>query len=200
VAVAEGELLARARAWVGESHPHARHLEHTREWLLALAPDASEALQLAAILHDIERAVPEDQPRTSQQKWPGRDYNDWHEDRAMRVAARWLGEQGADPVLLAETCALIRVHEDGGWPDADLVQAADSLSFLEVQVGMFVARVRGGVIGADEAEQKFRWMHERIRLPQARELSAPMLEHALAQLAAGREAEAGAEGRSGPAG
>jgi hypothetical protein len=105
----------------------------------------------------------------------------------MRVAAGWLGEQRADSVLLAETCALIRVHENGGWPGADLVQAADSLSFLEVQVEMFIARVRSGVIGADEAEAKFRWMHERIRVPRARELSAPMLEGALARLAAERE-------------
>ena len=63
------------------------------------------------------------------------------------------------------------------------MQAADSLSFLEVQVEMFMALVRSGVIGPDEAEAKFRWMHERIRVPRARELSAPMLEDALAQLA-----------------
>jgi hypothetical protein len=111
------------------------------------------------------------------------DYNDWHQDRAMRVAAGWLDEQGADPVLLAETCALIRVHENGGWPGADLVQAADSLSFLEVQVDMFISLVRSGAIGAAEADAKFRWMHERVRVPRARELSAPMLEDALAQLA-----------------
>jgi hypothetical protein len=199
VAVAGSELLGRARAWVAESHPHARHLERTRDWLLVLEPDASDALQLAAVLHDIERAVPEQEPRSGP-AWPAMDYNDWHQDRAMRVAASWLDEQGADPVLLAETCALIRVHEDGGWPDADLVQAADSLSFLEVQVEMFLARVRSGVIAADEAEEKFRWMYERIRVLQARELSEPMLGDALAQLAAMRAAQAGAEGLSGPAG
>ncbi len=197
--VADGELLDRARAWVAESHPHAHHLERTRDWLLVLEPDASEPLQLAAVLHDIERAVPAQEPR-SQPAWPATDYNDWHQDRAMRVAAGWLGEQGADPVVLAETCALIRVHEDGGWHDADVVQAADSLSFLEVQVEMFLARVRSGVIGAGEAETKFRWMYERIRILRARELSEPMLQDALAQLAVVREAETGAEGLSGPAG
>jgi hypothetical protein len=174
-------------------------MERTRDWLLVLAPNASEALQLAAVLHDIERAVPEAEP-PSRAEWPAAEYNDWHQDRAMRVAARWLGEQGADPVLLAETCALIRMHENGGWPDADLIQAADSLSFLEVQVDMFLDRVRSGVIGADQADRKFRWMHERIRVPGARELSAPMLEDALGQLARWRDAEASAEGRSGPAG
>lgn len=179
-----GELLARARAWVAEAHPHPRHLERTRDWLLELEPDAGEALQLAAVLHDIERAVPADEPHPGSSA--AADYNDWHQDRAMRVAAGWLGAQGADPVLLAETCALIRVHENGGWAGADLVQAADSLSFLEVQADWFIGRVRADVIGADEAEQKFRWMHERIRVPRARELSAPMLDGALARLAAAR--------------
>jgi hypothetical protein len=174
-------------------------MERTRDWLLVLDPNASEALQVAAVLHDIERAVPEEEPQ-SRPRWPASDYDDWHADRAMRVAARWLGEHGADPVMLAETCALIRVHEVGGWPDADLIQAADSLSFLEVQADWFLARVRRSEIGADEAERKFRWMHERIRVPRARELSAPMFEQALAQLDAGREAGTGAEGRSGPAG
>ncbi|HEY2656906.1 MAG TPA: hypothetical protein VGI55_14025 [Solirubrobacteraceae bacterium] len=182
MAVAGDELVARAKAWVAESHPHPRHLERTRDWLLRLEPGASDALQLAALLHDIERAVPQTEPH-SQPDWSATDYNDWHQDRAMRVAAGWLAEQGADPVLLAETCALIRVHENGGWPGADLVQAADSLSFLEVQVDMFISLVRSGAIGADEADAKFRWMHERVRVPRARELSAPMLEDALAQLA-----------------
>ena len=84
--------------------------------------------------HDIERAVPAAEEPALAPEWPATDYNDWHQDRSMRVAAGWLGEQGADPGLLAQVCALIRVHENGGSPDADLLQAADSLSFLEVQV------------------------------------------------------------------
>jgi len=180
--VSGSELLARARAWVAADHPHARHLERTRDWLLALDPAASEALQLAAVLHDIERAVPPPEGPRSHPQWPSAEYNDWHQDRSMRVAAAWLGEQDVEPVLLAETCALIRVHEVGGWADADLLQAADSLSFLEVQVEMFAGRVRDGVVPEDEAERKFRWMHERVRVPRARELSAAMLAEALAQL------------------
>ena len=189
MALAGGELLRCARAWVAETHPHARHLERTRDWLLVLEPDAREALQLAAVLHDIERGVPPADPPPAE--WSVQKYNDWHADRAMRVAAGWLGEQGADPVLLAETCALIRVHEEGGWADADLIQAADSLSFLEVQVEWFLDRVRGGVIASEEAEAKFRWMHERIRVARARELSAPLLKDALAGLAAERAATTG---------
>ena len=34
-----------------------RHFTNTREWLLEFEPDADEALQLAALGHDIHRAV-----------------------------------------------------------------------------------------------------------------------------------------------
>ena len=36
-----------------------RHADNTLEWLLRLAPDADEALQLAALGHDIDRAIEE---------------------------------------------------------------------------------------------------------------------------------------------
>ncbi|MCP4825755.1 MAG: DUF4202 domain-containing protein, partial [Shimia sp.] len=35
--------------------PH--HADNTLEWLLRLEPDAGEALQLAALAHDIDRAI-----------------------------------------------------------------------------------------------------------------------------------------------
>jgi hypothetical protein len=38
-----------------------------------------------------------------------------------------------------ELKALVRAHEDGGWPEVDLIQAADSLSFLEDAVAAEVA-------------------------------------------------------------
>jgi hypothetical protein len=34
-----------------------RHAENTLDWLLMLKPDADEALQIAALGHDIERAL-----------------------------------------------------------------------------------------------------------------------------------------------
>lgn len=33
------------------------HSKNTLEWLLKLKPDADEALQIAALAHDIERAI-----------------------------------------------------------------------------------------------------------------------------------------------
>jgi hypothetical protein len=180
------ELLPAARAWVQEVHPHARHLLRTEDWALELDPAASEALRLAAALHDIERAFPDPEAEwDSARDWDSPEYNRWHQDRCAEIASAWLGEQGADAALVARVDALIRVHEEGGWPEADVLQAADSLSFLETMVPLVVGWVRDGRAPRERAEGKVRNSVTRMAPGQdrARELARPYLDGALAAVA-----------------
>jgi hypothetical protein len=177
-------LLVAARNWVDHVHPHARHLLRTEDWLVTLDPAATEGLRLAATLHDIERAFPDpDATWDSARDWDSPDYNRWHQDRCADIAARWLREQGAEAALVDEVEALVGVHEDGGWREADLVQAADSLSFLETMVPLVLTWVDRGY--GDNAEAKLQHSLDRIDpgLDSARLLAAPMLEQSLAELA-----------------
>ena len=187
------ELVPAARAWVVElRHPHERHLLRTEAWAVELEPDASERLRLAAVLHDIERAFPA--PGTSwisARDWDNPEYNRWHQDRSADIATRWLREQGASEALVDDVDALIRVHEDGGWPEADVLQAADSLSFLETLAPLVVGWIESGRATPERGAAKVRSSIDRIKpeLTRARELAEPMLREALA--AVGR-AHAGA--------
>jgi hypothetical protein len=186
-----GELLPAARAWVQEVHPHARHLLRTEDWVVVLDPEAGEGLRLAAALHDIERAFPDpDASWDSARDWDSPEYNRWHQDRCAEIAARWLREQGAGEELVGEVDALIRVHEDGGWREADLLQAADSLSFLETMVPLVVGWVETGRAPRERAEGKVRSSVTRMSpgLTRARELAAPYLADGMRAVAA---AEAG---------
>jgi hypothetical protein len=179
-------LLPRARAWVGEVHPHARHLLRTESWVVELDPAAGEGLRLAAALHDIERAFPDpDDTWDSAQAWDAPEYNRWHQDRCAEIASDWLREQGAPETLVAEVDALIRVHEEGGWPEADLLQAADSLSFLETMTPLVVGWVDSGRAPRERAEAKVRHSFDRMApgLQRARDLGAPYLEQALLEVA-----------------
>ena len=91
------ELLERARAWVLEVHPHPRHLERTLDWAVELDPQASEALHIAAITHDIERAFPDREAGwDSAASWDDPAYIRWHQDRCAEMVAGWLREQRAD--------------------------------------------------------------------------------------------------------
>jgi hypothetical protein len=184
------ELLAAARAWVVDSeHPHARHLLLTEDWLVELEPDAGEALRLAAVLHDIERAFPDpDASWDSARDWNSPAYNRWHQDRSARIAAAWLRERGAPPALFEEVERLILVHEDGGWRDADLLQAADSLSFLETLAPLVVGWVESGRATPESGAAKVQSSMDRMSpmLTRARELAEPMLRDALAAVADAR--------------
>ena len=184
------DLVPAARAWVVElRHPHERHLLRTEDWAVELEPDASERLRLAAVLHDIERAFPA--PGTSwdsARDWDSHVYNRWHMDRSAAMASRWLREQGASEELVAGVDRLIRVHEDGGWPEADVLQAADSLSFLETLAPLVVGWIESGRATPERGAAKVQSSIDRIKpeLTRARELAEPMLREALAAVGRAR--------------
>ena len=72
---------------------------------------------------------------------------------------------GRRPGFALEAVSLVSVHEDGGSPEAELLQAADSLSFLEVQAELFAGLVARGELSEQAALAKMRRMYERITLP-----------------------------------
>jgi hypothetical protein len=179
------DLLNAARGWVHDVHPHASHMLRTEDWLVELAPAAGEDLRLAAVLHDIERAFPDPGPGwDSARDWDSPAYNRWHQDRCAAIAADWLREQRAPEELVDRVEALIRVHEDGGWPEANLLQAADSLSFLDTMVPLVVGWAESGRASRERAAAKLRSSLDRMDPSQtrARELAGPMLADALAAL------------------
>jgi kynurenine formamidase len=175
---------------MAQVHPHARHLERTLDWLLELDPDASEAARIAAATHDVERAYPDGAaPWDSARDWDSPEYNRWHQDRCADMIGPGLLERGASEELAREVAGLVRVHEDGGWLEADLVQAADSLSFLETMVPLVVGWVEAGRASRDRAEGKLRHSVERIShdLPRAREVGEALLAPALSRLRAAND-------------
>ena len=107
--------------------------------------------------------------------------------RPIRIGARESSARGfartARRSELADGVeALIRVHEWGGSPDANLVQAADSLSFLETNIDLMLGFARTGKYPDAEVALKIDAMYERIQLPAARELARPMWEQAKLRL------------------
>jgi hypothetical protein len=74
---------------------------------------------------------------------------------------------------------LVRRHETGGSPAADLVQAADSLSFLETKRGLMQRWLADGRCDLARAERQTTWMAERVRPLAARRLAEPLLAETL---------------------
>jgi hypothetical protein len=180
-------LRDRAREWVRTNYQQgAQHLLQTEAWLQHLKPDASEELLLAALTHDMERAFPgPDSPVLDPRQGVDNPvYNIAHSERSARIVSAYLREQGASDECIEQVTRLIRAHEYGGDFDEKLVQAADSLSFLEVNVDVFLGWMDAGdeKWNADAVRAKFTWMYERIQVPQARDLARPMYEDAMRKL------------------
>ncbi len=180
-------LRDQAREWVRAHYEHdGQHLLQTGVWLQRLKPDASEEMLLAALMHDMERAFPgPDSPSLDPRDGVDNPiYNNAHCARSAHIVSSYLREQGASEESIKEVARLIRAHEFGGDDDENLVQAADSLSFLEVNVDVFLGWVDAGdeKWNADAVRAKFTWMYERIQIPQARELVMPLYEEAMRKL------------------
>jgi hypothetical protein len=173
-------LEERAEMWI-EPYWNAEHLRRTRDWLLELEPDASEALRLAALSVDMVRHFLEGSPKQNLAAPPEGDmeYRRLHSERSAAIVGDWLRSEGADEELVAEVERLIRAHEVGGEPDENLVQAADSISFIETNIDLPARWAAEGKSSFERGVEQHRWMYERIRVPRARELARPLYERVL---------------------
>jgi hypothetical protein len=178
------EIERRALEWI-RPYSQAWHLERARDWLVYLDPGASLEARLAVVTHDIERMFPNGpQLDKATGSWDDPHYLYAHAARSAEVVGFWLHAQHDVPeqVALAEVQRLITLHEFGGVGGADLVQAADSLSFLETLQDIVQKWVTHGECGVEQARAKHRYMAERIRVPAARPIAERLLQQALASL------------------
>jgi hypothetical protein len=182
--VAESRLISAAREWVIDKYPYnSHHLLRALERLDELAPASSEAVRLATLTHDMERAFPgADSPSMSSLDDP--EYNQLHCERSARIVTAWLQDQHAPDSLIGDVEGLILAHETGGSAEADLVQAADSLSFLDTNVDLFLGFVRSGRFPASAVRWKFQHTYDRIRVPTARAIARPLVKDAVTRLSA----------------
>ena len=132
------------------------HSKNTLEWLLRLKPDSDEALGIAALGHDIERAMEKRKVRRI-------DFEDFDEFKAAHAgnSADILGEVmvdcGVEEDIVEEVCRLVRLHEKGGDPRSDLLKDADGISYFDVNLPLYFERN-----GWDETKRRSVWGYRRL--------------------------------------
>jgi hypothetical protein len=178
------EIERRAVEWI-QPFSQALHLERARDWVVRLDPDAPLELRLAAVTHDIERMFPGGPVfDRAHGRWDDPDYLYAHGRRSAEVVGVWVHENNdvADGLSRAELRRLITLHEFGGLDGADVLQAADSLSFLETLQDVVRSWVITGECGIAQARAKHQYMADRIRVAEAAPLAVPLLKAAMASL------------------
>lgn len=181
--------------WVKGIYFNADHLIRTAYWLKKLDPNADLASIIASITHDIERAFPKNRRPPSSEfsgaKWDDKEYNLWHGKRSARFVEKFLKKQGATEEIVSKVKHLIVYHEIGGDRETTLLKDADSLSFLEINVPLFISRINVRVstsriprkLAKQEVKEKFNYMFNRISSKKAKSLARPFYKKALAKLA-----------------
>jgi hypothetical protein len=147
----------------GECRPKEQaHAELVSEWIAVLAPDASEALQIAGRAHHLRRwAIPRaDYPegREGYLRWR-RALHDFHAEQTAAI----LSGLGYDAALIRRVSDLL--HKRGlarGEPDAQVLEDALCLVFLETQYREIAERLSEEKL-LDVTEKTLRKMSERAK-------------------------------------
>ena len=132
------------------------HSKNTLEWLLKLKPDADEALKLAALGHDIERAMEKHKVRRA-------DFKDFDEFKAVHagnsadILKKVMEDCGVEEAIVEEVCRLVRLHEVGGDPRSNLLKDADAISYFDVNLPLYFERN-----GWDETKRRTIWGYRRL--------------------------------------
>ncbi len=132
------------------------HAENVLEWILKLKPDADEALQIAALAHDIDRA----NERRKIQRSNFNDYNQFkaaHAKNSAEILKKILHKCQVEQSVVDKACRLVELHEIGGDPFSDLLKDADSISFFEVNMPLYFQRE-----GYDKTLKRCIWGYHRL--------------------------------------
>lgn len=168
-----------ARSRVPEDPGHA---EDTLRWLARLHPNAGWALKLAALAHDLDRALA-DAERVRRDDFA--DYDDFkaaHAANSARVLARILREVRAPEAEIRKAAYFVLHHETGRPDDAALAALvdADALSFYTHNLVYYRLRM-----GDAEALRRAAWGVRRLSPTARRMLAAfPFADPQIARLVA----------------
>jgi len=133
-----------------------RHADNTLEWLLKFDPKTDPAMQIAALAHDIDRAVEARKVRRA-------DFEDYdtfkaaHAQNGAKILRGILADCQVAKPIGDEACRLVTLHEVGGDPRSDLLKDADSISYFDVNMPLYYQRE-----GWDETKRRCVWGYRRL--------------------------------------
>ncbi len=132
------------------------HSRNTLRWLLDLGPESDAALRIAALGHDIDRAV---EGRVRRADFADYDaFKAAHARNGAAILREIMRECGvADDALTQEVHRLVCAHEVGGDPRSDLLKDADSLSYFDVNLPRYFERE-----GWEETRRRCAWGYLRL--------------------------------------
>ena len=138
-------VLRRHRRLHDTSRPLVRadynHSLDVWQWVLRLAPEASLAVQLAALFHDVERLASEADARVEHLAADYQQFKDAHAAAGAEITRNVLAETGVGETVCARVAEIVANHERPSNEDAEvtLLNDADALSFFSLNANGYAA-------------------------------------------------------------
>ncbi|PIN86625.1 hypothetical protein COV19_03860 [Candidatus Woesearchaeota archaeon CG10_big_fil_rev_8_21_14_0_10_44_13] len=134
-----------------------KHSELTHKWLLKLKPDADEAMQIAAITHDIDRAITRITEKDCKDFSKMGEFKKEHGIRSAKFISEIMKKQGYDKKMIDNVRHLVESHESGGDDEQDMIMSADSLAFFEYNLPTYLKHY-----SRKDAIKKIGFMYKRL--------------------------------------
>jgi len=135
------------------------HSKKTLEWVIKLEPNASEALQIAALAHDIERGITGITETYGLKDLSNiEEFKREHAKRSADIIAGLMKKYNYDKKIIERVKFLVEKHDEGG-DDEELIilMDADSIAYFDYHIAMYYEKN-----GLRKTEDKIRFMFERI--------------------------------------
>ena len=154
------------------------HAQRTAYWIKELKPDADEALLIAGLAHDIERAF----------------YGDWKKgmddpealEKHSRLSGgeigKFLQKENAPAELIAKVKELILHHEEGGNDEQNVLCDADALAFFEEKVLRRVKNLKKEGVDKEEIKRRIDYYFSRLKSEKAKQIAQPFYEVAVEEI------------------
>lgn len=145
------------------------------QWVLRLDPSASADVQLATLLHDVERLVTEPDQRIEHHALDYQAFKDAHAMAGARLARDTFERAGVPESIAATAAGLIAVHERTGDADPNrTINDADALSFFSLNCPGYLA-----YFGPEQTARKVDYTLARMSARARRELEGVRLPRAV---------------------
>lgn len=132
------------------------HAENTLTWLVKLKPESDKTLQVAALGHDIERAL--EIRKVKRGDFPDYDaFKAAHARNSAEILREIMEDCGMSQEKANEVCLLVCRHETGGGPRSDLIKNADGISYFHVNMPLYYQRE-----GREETKRRCIWGYGRL--------------------------------------
>ncbi len=133
------------------------HARLVLKWVLKLKPNADEALRIAALSHDIDRAITGITEKDLKDYSKINEFKKEHSLRSAKFICDILVKHKYPQSIIEKVKHLVELHEFGGDDEADILRDADSIAYFEYNIPGYLKRN-----GKERTIGKIQFMYNRL--------------------------------------